>query len=119
MFKKMFHTFLAFVLGLVVCFYASLQEYAHTFEHHHETIDHIHNDGDNCGRDASGLAFEQYHHHCDYLTQMLPHFIKAETSYHFDIWEVKRYVSYLERTYNVWFDNEHYSFRLRGPPALA
>lgn len=119
MHKKVFHTFWALVLGLVLCFHTSLQEYAHAFEHHEETVDHVHKDGDDCGRGHEGLAFEEHHHHCDYLTQMLPQYIKAELSYHFEIWDMKRYVTAPVTDYIVWFDNEHYSFLLRGPPAIA
>ncbi|RQO30479.1 hypothetical protein DBR32_13010 [Taibaiella sp. KBW10] len=117
MIKKSVHIILISILSLVLCFNTGIQQYVHSFEHHQETVDHIHKD-DRCGRGDGGFAFEEQHHHCDYLTQVLPHFIKSEVSYALLFLSPKQYLTYTVTDYTAWFDNEHFSFLLRGPPAF-
>lgn len=67
---------LGLLMSLLVSFNLGLKQFVHSFENHEETVHHC-----SFKKELNdvGLYFEEQHHHCDYLIELLPAFLTATT----------------------------------------
>jgi hypothetical protein len=107
---------LGLLMSLLVSFNLGLRQFVHTFEGHEETAHHCNLKKEFKG---AGLFIEAAHHHCDYLSELLPAFITASSLEllpqvvlgHFDQFVIgyKSFFSY----------NNLQAHLVRGPPQKA
>lgn len=104
----------AALLSLFLLFNGTIQHLVHHFEDHQETV---HQHCTNHHENNRELSFESKHHHCDYLTSLLPHFIGSTTVFCLSFKEFPQVPVYKNAAITVVTLPKSGSLFLRGPPA--
>ena len=114
--NKFLQIFFGFVMAFTLSFNLGIRQVLHTFEHHEDTIHScaVHSDSDHADQ-----YIDKQHHHCDYLTDLLPQFTPAFLSYDFETVPERTFQEFLFASYSIHPKDAFYSFQLRGPPAIV
>lgn len=85
----------------------------HTFEHHEDTI---HSCGVHEDNSYADKFLDTKHHHCDYLTDLLPHFTNTILSFDFNAKLEPEFQNYAESKYSFSQQSLLKHYYTRGPP---
>lgn len=113
MFKNIFKIFLGVILSITLCFNLGIRQYLHSFEHHEDTIH-------TCGLDDENhynhIFIDNLHHHCDYVSDLLPAFIATTLQFEFVSLQDFNFTPYQIENYSIIKRDAFFQFFLRGPP---
>ncbi len=111
--NKVLHIFFGFLMAFTLSFNLGIRQVLHTFEHHEETI---HSCGVHEDSSYADKFIDTQHHHCDYLTDLLPYFTSANLSFDFNVIPEIYFEEFTFTPYFIHPKDAVYSFQLRGPP---
>lgn len=116
MHHKFVQIVLGFILSLTLSFNLGIKQMVHSHAGHTDTVH-------NCGADQKNAYakyyFDQEHHHCDYLTDVLPHFTKTELRFELKPVFVPVYRTFFLSHHHIIPNDVTIHFLLRGPPAVS
>lgn len=111
MLKRAGNIFAAVSLFLLLLLNGTAHEFVHIFTGHDDTVDKVHVGHD--GR-TPYAAFEQEHHHCDFLDLQTPVFLTSVL--HFQLFKVLAHTGFYEVRHLPIPCAEALHTALRGPP---
>lgn len=103
-------------MAFTLSFNLGIRQALHTLEHHEDTVHRCNDHGDNS---YAHQFIDTQHHHCDYLTDLLPQFTPAYYNYNIEAVPVTIFQEFSLASYFIHPKDAFYSFQLRGPPAIA
>jgi hypothetical protein len=77
MLKRVLHIFVSAAIALLLLVNGTAHEFLHLFTGHQDTIDEVY-----CDHASHHAAFENEHHHCDFLDLQSPVFLTSTLSFH-------------------------------------
>ncbi len=113
---KIFKIVLGFILSLSLSFNLGIKQLVHSHSGHTDTV---HKCGSEQKNAYAKFYIDQEHHHCDYLTEVLPHF--TSTTFHFELNPVyvPVYQVYSLHHHNIIPGDVILHSLLRGPPTTV
>jgi hypothetical protein len=112
MLKRFGNIITCFTIALLLLLNGTSHEFIHTFAGHTDTVDCVHDH-----HDPYHTAFEQQHHHCDFLDLPAPVFIKS--SFSFYLFAPVIHNDYFVLAGQEFISREIRHTALRGPPAAC
>ncbi len=113
---KILKIVLGFLLSLSLSFNLGIRQLVHNHTGHTDTVHQCNSAQKNA---YAKFYFDQEHHHCDYLTEVLPYF--TNTTFHFELNPVyiPAYQEYNLQQHNEVPGDVFLHTFLRGPPAMV
>lgn len=113
---KIVQIFLGFLLSLSLSFNLGIKQLVHNHTGHTDTI---HKCGPAQNNAYAKYYFDQEHHHCDYLTDVLPHFTTATFHFELNPVHIPVYAVYTLQHHELIPGDIIIHSLLRGPPATV
>lgn len=111
---KLLQIVLGFLLSFTLSFNLGIKQLVHSHSGHTDTVHQ-------CGSDQKNayakFYIDQEHHHCDYLTDVLPHFTNTTFSFELNPVYIPVYPIYSLHHHHLVPRDAVIHFLLRGPPA--
>lgn len=111
--KRIGNIFTFLVLAALLLLNGTSREFIHTFTGHQDTVDQRHL----CDHTDHHAAFENKHHHCDFLQYVIPVYQSTQESFQLYFLKEKTHPAPLLEA--VCLSKERKHTALRGPPSLS
>ncbi len=107
------HILVGFIMAFSLSFNLGIRQVLHGLHQHEDTV-HICDTHRPDG--AASAYFESQHHHCAYLTDLLPQFMHSALNFVFEPYQVLVFPEFQPGSYHIHPQDAFFSFLLRGPP---